>query len=167
MRIVAEQDRHRCHEARRYRRLTRKPYRLNALPLVMIAVVLAGCGATESGPSSTAGPTLSTEAPAAAQLSPSEFATAVSEPNRVTINVHVPFEGDLADTDLSIPYDQIKQQAATLPPDRATPLAIYCRSGRMSAIAATTLKTLGYANIVELQGGMQAWEASGRTVVQR
>jgi len=38
---------------------------------------------------------------------PSEFAAATTKPNRVTINVHVPYEGDLPSTDLSIPFDEI------------------------------------------------------------
>ena len=34
----------------------------------------------------------------------------------------------------------------------------------MSADAVVTLSGLGYTNIVELDGGMNAWRASGRTV---
>lgn len=32
-------------------------------------------------------------------IEPDEFADAILEPNRVTINVHVPFEGDIAGTE--------------------------------------------------------------------
>jgi rhodanese-related sulfurtransferase len=35
-----------------------------------------------------------------------------------------------------------------------------------SAIAAQTLIDLGYTNIDNLEGGMNAWSASGRTLVQ-
>lgn len=34
-------------------------------------------------------------------------------------------------------------------------------TGRMSQYAADTLVTLGYTDIVELSGGMQAWTAEG------
>jgi rhodanese-related sulfurtransferase len=34
----------------------------------------------------------------------------------------------------------------------------------MSAIAVSTLKALGYTNIVELSGGYNAWVQSGRTL---
>ncbi|WP_228821387.1 rhodanese-like domain-containing protein [Nocardia farcinica] len=97
-------------------------------------------------------------------LPPAEFAAAVAEPARVTINVHVPFEGTLDGTDLMIPYDEISEQASRLPTDRATPVAVYCRSGRMSADAVRSLVSLGYTDIVDLRGGMEAWRAEGRPV---
>ena len=50
---------------------------------------------------------------------------------------------------------------ARLPADRGTPVAIYCKSGRMSAIAATELDRLGYRDVVELRGGMDAWTQQG------
>jgi rhodanese-related sulfurtransferase len=98
-------------------------------------------------------------------VDPEAFAAAVAAPGTVTIDVHIPFEGKIAGTDLMIPYNQVEQQAAALPANRATPLAIYCRSGNMSAIAAPTLASLGYTHIVELRGGMDAWKASGRTLL--
>lgn len=82
----------------------------------------------------------------------------------VLVNVHVPFEGDLKGTDLSIPFDEIAASTADLPSDKDTPLLVYCRSGRMSAIAGKELVRLGYRNVVDLEGGMIAWEASGRSI---
>jgi rhodanese-related sulfurtransferase len=35
----------------------------------------------------------------------------------------------------------------------------------MSATAAATLHDLGYHNIVELRGGMRAWQADGRPLI--
>lgn len=99
-------------------------------------------------------------------LVPGDFATAIAEPERLTINVHVPFEGVLPGTDLLIPYDQIRQLASELPSKRSAPLAIYCKSGNMSADAARDLAALGYTDVVELDGGMDAWRASGRNVSQ-
>ena len=98
-------------------------------------------------------------------VDPTAFAAAVAAPGTVTIDVHIPFEGKIAGTDLMIPYNQIAQQAVKLPANRATPLAIYCRTGNMSAIAAPALAALGYTDIVELRGGMDAWKASGRTLL--
>jgi rhodanese-related sulfurtransferase len=81
----------------------------------------------------------------------------------VTINVHVPNEGSIAGTDLTIPYTEIAASTA-LPADLATPLAVYCRSGNMSADAVRDLTALGYTNIVELEGGFNAWKSSGRVL---
>ncbi|WP_231976737.1 rhodanese-like domain-containing protein [Mycobacterium sp. E740] len=95
-------------------------------------------------------------------VEPNEFTDAILEPTRVTINVHVPFEGDIAGTDLSVPFDQLAAQSDRLPTDRRTGLAVYCRSGPMSAIAVNVLRDLGYLDVVELRGGMRAWQAEGR-----
>lgn len=138
--------------------------------LILLAVTLVAavaCSTAGVGPPSpaTQGPPSSVTQPSRL-LDPDEFATAIADQRRVTVNVHVPFEGTLAGTDLMIPYDRIQQQVARLPADRKTPLAIYCRTGRMSAIAARSLAALGYPDVVELKGGMQAWQASGRPVSQ-
>ena len=49
-------------------------------------------------------------------------------------------------------------------PDRRT--ILYCASGGRSALAAETLKLLGFANVAHLDGGMKAWAATGRAIHQ-
>jgi len=121
---------------------------------------------TQSRPVSTASSsTASSQTAAAVQLlDPAEFAAAIAG-DRVTTNVHVPDEGSLPGTDLAVPFDQITARAAELPQDRNTPLAIYCMTGHMSAIAGAELAALGYTDIVELRGGMEAWQAAGRPLL--
>lgn len=84
------------------------------------------------------------------QVVPAEFATEVG--SRFMVNVHTPDEGSIPGTDVAIPFDQLAARAAELPADRAAPLAIYCMTGRMSAIAGDTLAALGYTDVVELRG---------------
>ena len=115
-----------------------------------LMLVTAACGGTTS----TSSPRL---------ISVAEFEKAVGRSNTVTINVHTPHEGDIPGTDLVVAFDQIPA-SKELPKDHSTPLAVYCRSGNMSAIAVSTLKALGYTNIVELSGGYNAWVQSGRTL---
>ena len=38
-------------------------------------------------------------------------------------------------------------------------------SGNMSATAAETLAAMGYSDIVDLRGGMEAWQAAGRDLL--
>jgi rhodanese-related sulfurtransferase len=82
----------------------------------------------------------------------------------VLVNVHVPFEGNLPKTDLSIAYDMIGQNLDKLPGDKNAKIVLYCRSGRMSTIAAEELVKLGYTNIWSLNGGMAAWEQAGQAI---
>lgn len=123
-----------------------------AMLTVIVGVSLSGCGGSDGG--AGAAPRL---------VGPAEFAQATSEPDRVTINVHVPDEGSIEGTDLAVPFDQVEARRDELP-GTSTPLAVYCRSGSMSAEAVSTLARLGYEDVVELEGGMVAWQASGRAL---
>lgn len=129
------------------------------LILLLVGVLGAVVGCSTAG--STAAPTAeSTSLPAVVrQLDPVEFSAQL--PSRMTINVHVPDEGSLPDTDLALPYNQISARQNELPVDRSTAIAIYCMTGNMSAIAGKTLSELGYTDVVELRGGMEAWRAAG------
>lgn len=96
-------------------------------------------------------------------LAVGEFADRIAEPDAFVINVHGPAAGAIQGTDATIPYDQIAEDNR-LPADRATPILLYCQTGRMSAMAAHDLMTAGYVDVVYLEGGTDAWEASGRTL---
>ncbi len=142
-------------------KLSNRPFLLTTA--AMLLSVLVGCGgpAAESG-SSTGPVPASTES--SKLLQPDGFARAIADPARFTINVHIPFEGALPDTDAMIPYNQIERKRAQLPPDRNVPVAVYCKSGRMSADASKALASLGYHDIIELDGGMNGWRAAGKPV---
>jgi rhodanese-related sulfurtransferase len=77
------------------------------------------------------------------------------------INVHVPYEGEIAKTDAFVPYNEIEKNLDKLPADKNAKIVLYCRSGRMSAIAAETLVRLGYTDVWNVEGGMLAWERLG------
>ena len=100
-------------------------------------------------------------------LNPTELNTMLADKDFVFVNVHIPFEGDIAGTDLSIPFDRITEpdNLAQLPAQKTAKIVLYCRSGRMSEIAANTLVGLGYTNVSHLEGGMIAWEQEGFAVI--
>ncbi|HYN44825.1 MAG TPA: rhodanese-like domain-containing protein, partial [Candidatus Limnocylindrales bacterium] len=69
----------------------------------------------------------------------------------VLINVHIPYEGELPQTDMFIPYKAIDQNIDRLPQDKTAKVVLYCMSGRMSAIASETMVNLGYTNVWNLK----------------
>ena len=95
-------------------------------------------------------------------VDPGDFERSIAGAGFTLINVHVPYEGEIPGTELFVPFDAL--DPALLPQDKDAPLLIYCMSGNMSAEAARTLSAMGYTDIVELDGGMRAWSATGRTL---
>ena len=88
--------------------------------------------------------------------------------NFTLVNVHIPYEGELPQTDLFIPFNQITD-AENLEklPDKNTPIVLYCRSGSMSTSAAKELAETGFTNIMELDGGFNAWKAAGYSFLKK
>ena len=143
-----------------------------------VVVVLAGCGSRDTAiqPDRISSPVPAAErattgatavapvvgvAPEGVQLlGPLEFAAVIAEEGVRVVNVHIPYDGEIAGTDDFVAYDSIEMWGGR-PDDTATPIAVYCRSGNMSATAARTLVDLGYTNVVDLAGGMDAWVAAG------
>lgn len=132
---------------------------------VVASISLTSCGALTSPPATTSIESNVVNVAHHRLVGADEFAATIGEFDTLTVNVHVPFEGDIPGTDLSIPFDRIAEQSDRLPSDRDATIAIYCRTGPMSATATETLKSLGYTDLVELDGGMKAWQASGRALV--
>jgi rhodanese-related sulfurtransferase len=98
------------------------------------------------------------------RAAPGAFAPLLDAPDTLVINVHIPYEGEIEGTDASVPYDKV-EGAAILPTDGSARIAVYCRSGVMSTQAAAKLVELGHTDVWELEGGMHAWDRSGRSLV--
>ncbi|MEK7353616.1 MAG: rhodanese-like domain-containing protein [Chloroflexota bacterium] len=82
------------------------------------------------------------------------------------VNVHIPYAGEIRGTDLFVPYNEIEPNLSKLPADKGAKIVLYCRSGRMSDIAAKELTRLGYTNIRDVEGGMESWEQAGYQLIR-
>jgi rhodanese-related sulfurtransferase len=95
------------------------------------------------------------------RLSPVELRNMKNDEDFPLVNVHIPFAGNISGTDASIPYDEIEQNLDRLPEDKDAKIVLYCLGGPMSFEAAETLVGLGYTNVSDLEGGMEAWRSAG------
>ena len=132
----------------------------NYFLLFIFVLVLTAC---QSKPVDVIGEKVDVSGGAYRNVNAQELNAMLNNKDFLFINVHIPFEGNIADTDLSIPYDQITEPAnlAQLPVDKNAKIVLYCRSGRMSAIAAEELMKLEYTNVWNLKGGMLEWQQAG------
>jgi len=138
---------------------------------LLTLLALAACGQT-TVPAPTAAstvpglPALSKNAAGFIDLSVEQLAKSMANKNFTLINVHVPPQGNLPNTDLSIPFDQITSRLDKLP-GKDAPIVLYCRSGGMSTQVAAALAAAGYTNIYELDGGSNAWKAAGHELLNK
>lgn len=96
-----------------------------------------------------------------------ELALMLGNKDFTMVNVHIPYEGELPQTDAFIQFDQIADNLDKLPAAKDAKIVLYCRSGRMSEIAGATLAGLGYTNVFHVEGGFNAWSMAGRDLLQQ
>ncbi|MFH1490684.1 MAG: ThiF family adenylyltransferase, partial [Pseudomonadota bacterium] len=61
--------------------------------------------------------------------------------------------------------DELEMQARHLLPDKNAPVLLYCGAGVRSLMTALTLKEMGYRDVSNLAGGIQAWKAAGYEIL--
>jgi rhodanese-related sulfurtransferase len=142
---------------------------------VVLVGLAAACGDGDEGGEpetrtgaeapSTLGQRTDTEGGSYVNVTPAELRSMLQSEDFPLVNTHIPYEREIEDTDLFIPYDQVVERLGDLPQERDAKIVLYCRSGSMSAIAAATLVGLGYTNVWNLDGGMIAWEQAGYTLL--
>ncbi len=137
------------------------------LPIALAALVLlSGCGG-EVPAAAPAGVPLRVAGGAYSNVAPQQFAEMLKNKDFFFVNTHIPYEGEIGPTDAFIPFDQTTRKLNEYPTDKNAKIVVYCRSGRMSDIAARELVKAGYTNVWNLDGGMIAWERAGYAIVTK
>ena len=104
-------------------------------------------------------------------LTPDQVASELESGDAILVDVREPQEREAAAipgaisaprgmlefyADPSLPYH--KEEFA---PEKR--IILHCASGGRSALGAATLKNMGYKNVAHLDGGIKAWQESGRS----
>jgi rhodanese-related sulfurtransferase len=140
--------------------------------IISLSILLAACSSTPA-PTPTAeqaappiSPATTTQEAVYRAMSVDDFASLLESADNpyTVVNVHIPYEGEVPNTDMTVAYNDITALTSALP-DKNAPIILYCRSGRMSDIATRALVEQGYTQVWDVTGGMNAWTASGRELV--
>lgn len=141
--------------------------------LAFIILLLAACAgpaptpaAVEPADTAAALPSLAKNSDGYVDIDIAQLAATMPGEGYTLVNVHIPYEGELPNTDLFIPYNEILDHLDELP-DKDQPIVLYCRSGSMSTEAAAVLAGAGYTNVYEVDGGFNAWKAAGYELLMK
>ena len=103
----------------------------------------------------------------ATNLDATGFADQITKSDVITLDVRTPGEFSEGHIEGAINIDvegmQFASDVAKL--DKSKTYAVYCRSGRRSAIATDEMSKLGFKTLFNLEGGTGAWSAAGQTLV--
>ena len=94
-------------------------------------------------------------------VSVQELQTMLEKKDFTMVNVHIPFQGNISQTDLQLAYDEIEQNLNQLPQEKDAKILVYCLTSGMAKKAVATLLNQGYTNLWMLDGGTTSWEEAG------
>jgi rhodanese-related sulfurtransferase len=122
-------------------------------PLVITAALLTGCSASSD---------------AITDVDVAEASQIVDEGNTVILDVRTPEEfaaGHLPDAiNINVESSDFATKVAGL--DESAETLVYCRTGNRSGVATDQMAELGFTDLADLQGGIEAWAAAGEQVVR-
>ena len=100
-------------------------------------------------------------------ISVDQFEKLMGQKDFTLINVHVPYQGEIDNTDILIPFNSMDLNNNILPQNKDAKIVVYCMEDHMSYIASEELIKMGYTRVSRLKGGMLAWQQKGRQLVHR
>jgi phage shock protein E len=64
----------------------------------------------------------------------------------------------------NISRSSLEQAVSEIAPDQSSLILVYCAAGNRAALAADSLRKMGYRNVFSLKGGLSAWLEAGGLV---
>ena len=130
------------------------------------ALFVSSCGNAQnkdenSNSSSTAGVELINK-----DVNVAEFEKLIAEGNGIILDVRT--DGEFAEghlkgaTQIDIFSSDFESKIKELDPN--IPVYVYCRSGKRSGKAANSMKGMGFLEVYNLEGGILAWQGSGKPI---
>ena len=122
-------------------------------PVAVAALLLAGCSSSSD---------------AITDVDVAEAQQIVEQGDAVVLDVRTPQEfaaGHLPGAiNIDVESSDFTDRVADLV--ESTETLVYCRTGNRSGVATDEMADLGFSNMSDLQGGIEAWTADGGQVVQ-
>ena len=100
-------------------------------------------------------------------LSPAELELMLKAKDFFLVNVHIPYAGEIPQTDAFIPYNETVTRQAEYPKEKDAKIVVYCLTNTMAKAAVQDLVKLGFTNVSLLEGGMKGWKQAGLTLLTR
>ena len=97
------------------------------------------------------------------EISPQDTAAALKRGDTLLIDVRDPDEwqkGHIVGAK-NFSRGTVELEIEEAAPDLSTPIITHCGGGGRSALAAESLKRMGYKNVKSMAGGFKAWKAAG------
>src|SRR3990172_4366906 len=104
---------------------------------LLIGSLLAACGAQPVAPTAapSSGVPVSVEGGTYTDITPAQLAEMLKRKDLIFINTHIPYEGEIGQTDQFIPFEENgPQRVNEYPADKNAKIVLYCRICRIFKI---------------------------------
>lgn len=102
------------------------------------------------------------------ETTPAEVQARIEEPGRDWLLIDVreqdEYRGGHLPGAIGCGRGILEYHVAEIEPDPNKEIVLYCRGGQRSALAADSLRQMGYANVHSMIGGFRRWSEEGRPI---
>jgi rhodanese-related sulfurtransferase len=145
--------------------------------VVMILAFTLACGGGTPATTSTPPPTTTSTAlpgtPVTVDggtyqaITPAQLYSMLQNKDFFMADTDTEYIGEIAGTDAFINFNNINQELGKFPADKTSKIVVYCMSGIKSQTTAALLVKAGYTRVMELKGGVVAWNQQGYPMVNK